>query len=234
MRKHLHMSLLAIGLGAILNSCNTDLLTLRMDEGEVEYALTFPDYDPSGIMAGMLPERTTLSFMNDKQVAEVSAGMGIFRTTLVSDNKARFMDYHMSMMSKKLVSSVQQRDLALFNDGWGVPTILHTGHVDSIAGVPCKRAIAIFDGIDQPEIELWFTDAFAIDSPNWYTPFGEIPGLLMRYDVVQYGMRMRLEAINVKPGKPDPAKFQRKDEFQAVPASVLQHEMAEVMGAFSM
>jgi hypothetical protein len=229
--KHLLLSALAT---PFLSGCGTGLLTPKVDEGVIEYALSFPDYDPEGIMAGMLPERTTVSFSNDKQVAELSAGMGIFRTSMVTDNKAKAMDYHLSLMGKKMVAHMLPRDMIVFNKDSGIPTIIFTNDVDTIAGYPCKRAIAVFSKIDQPEIDLWYTDRIDMQNPNWFGPFADVPGVLLRYDVVQYGMRMRLDAISVQPGKVDQSLFQVKEDHDAVPAEVLHHELAEVLGTFSM
>jgi GLPGLI family protein len=220
--------------GLLLAGCGTDLLHPRLAEGTIEYSLSFPDYDPDGLMAGMLPEKTVLSFTEEKQVAEVSAGMGIFKTTMQVDNTDHSMDYHMSMMGKRLVSHLKNGDIALFNGDYGNPTIIYTADVDTVAGYPCKKAVAIFDRINQQEIELWYTDRIKMQDPNWFGPFAEIPGVLMRYDLVQNGIRMHLDAVQVTPGKVDPAKFAKKADHQDVPAGVLQHEIAEVMGAFSM
>ncbi len=218
----------------VLSGCGSSLLDRKLGEGVIEYALSFPDYDPNGIMAGMLPERTTVSFSDDKQVAELSAGMGIFRTTMVADGVSKAMDYHLSLMSKKMVAHMLPRDMGVFTEENGTPTILYTEDLDTIAGYPCKRAIAIFGKIDQTEIDLWYTDQIKLKNPNWFGPFAEIPGVLLRYSVVQYGMRMHLDAISVSPGKVDPTKFEVKKEFEQVPAEVLHHELAEVLGTFSM
>ena len=223
-----------VSAGALLNSCDTILLDGRIGEGVIEYALSFPDCDPNGIMAGMLPERTTVTFCDDRQVAELSAGMGIFRTTMISDNTSKALDYHLSLMSKKIMAHMLPRDLELFNPKSGRPTILYTSDLETIAGYPCRKAVAVFDKMDEPEIELWFTDRIEMKNPTWVGPFADVPGVLMRYDVVQYGMRMRLDAISVTPGKVDRTKFERKQEFEEVPAAVLHHELAEVVGTFSM
>jgi GLPGLI family protein len=206
----------------------------RPSEGVIEYALSFPDYDPNGLMAGMLPERTTLTFTDGKQVAELNAGMGIFKTAMIADNGAKLMDYHMSMMSKKLVSHMQPRDLEIFNTDRQHPTILFTQDMDTIAGYPCRRAIAIFDKVDQPEIEIWYTDRIKLKDPNWFGPFSEIPGVMLRYELYQHGIRMRLDAISVTSGPVDDTKFKVKEEYQQVPAEVLHSELAQVLGTFKM
>lgn len=221
----------AIGL---LHGCGTGLLGGKVDEGVIEYALSFPDYDPDGIMAGMLPERTTVSFSDNKQVAEVSAGMGMFKTVMMADNAKRSMDYHMSLMGKKIVSHMVTSDLTMFQVESGNPTILFTNDMDTIAGYPCRRAVAIFSGIAQPEVEVWYTNDIAMTNPNWFNPFSEVPGVLMRYELVQNGVRMRLDAISVKPGKLAPGSFDVKEDFEKVQPQVLQHELAEVLGTFTM
>ena len=205
-----------------------------MSEGTIEYALSFPGYDPNGLMAGMLPEKTIVTFSEDKQLAEVSAGMGLFRTAMLADQEAKQMDYHMSMMGKRLVSHLKPRDLDQFNSELGRPTILYTGDVDTIAGLPCQKALAVFERMDQPEIELWFTDRIDLKEPNWFNPFAEVKGVLLRYEVVQNGVRMKLDAVSVTPGKVDDSKFQPRTDYQTVPADVLHGELDEVMGTFSM
>lgn len=230
---HRHLLLLP-ALVLLFPGCNSSLLHSRVTEGTIEYALSFPGYDPNGLMAGMLPEKTILSFTEDKQAAEVSAGMGLFRTLMLADNESKQMDYHMSMMGKRIVSHLKPRDLELFNSDYGTPTILYTGDVDTVAGYPCQKALAIFDRMDQPEIELWYTDRIAITDPNWFNPFTEVPGMLLRYEVVQNGIRMKLDAVSVTPGKVDASKFLPKPDHQAVSADVLHYELGEVMGTFSM
>ena len=125
-------------------------------------------------------------------------------------------------------------DFSLFNSESSKPMIIYTQDLDTIAGYVCKRAVAIFDKIDEKEIDLWYTDQIEMTNPNWYGPFAEIKGVLLRYDLVQYGMRMRLDAISVTPGEVDQAKFVIKTDYTAVPAAVLHKELKEVMGTFSM
>ena len=226
--------LLASASASLFLGCGTGLLEKHVNEGTIEYALTFPDYDPNGLMAGMLPEKTTLCFTEDKQVAELSAGMGIFRTMMQVDNNGQVMDYHLSMMGKKIVAHLKPRDMDLFNSDYGNPTILFTDDVDTIAGYPCKKAVAIFDRLERPEIELWYTDRIRMQNPNWFGPFAEVPGVLLRYEMVQNGILMHLNATSVTPGDVDPSKFAVKSDYDAVAAPVLHHELAEVLGTFSM
>ncbi len=229
-------ALAALAFGTLLlhSGCGQDLLHRKVSEGVIEYALSFPEYDPNGLMANMLPEHTTLTFTPDKQLAELNAGMGVFRTSMVMNNASKHLDYHMSVMSKKLVANIGPSDLHLFNEDSQPLTILYSDQVDTVAGFPCHKAVAIFAGMDQPEVELWYTDRLEVKDPNWFGPYSEIPGVLLRYEVVQYGMRMRLDAVAVKPGPVDQARFAAKPDYQVVSPEVLHHEFEEVLGTFTM
>jgi GLPGLI family protein len=221
--------------GALLFcGCGHDLLQRKVKEGVIEYALSFPEYDPNGLMANMLPEKTILAFTPEKQAAELSAGMGVFKTHMMANAEAREVDYHLSVMSKKLVSNLQPRDLHQFNAQSEPLTILYTDQVDTIAGYPCRKAVAIYPGLAQPEAELWYTDRIEMKDPNWFGPYSEVPGVLLRYEMVQHGMRMRLDATSVTPGPVDPERFTSKSEYQQVSPEVLYAELEEVLGTFSL
>lgn len=228
-------TLLAILPFALLQwTCGEGLLQRRLTEGVIEYALSFPDYDPNGLMSGMLPERTTITFADGQQVAELSAGMGVFRTTLIADNETEQLDYLLSILSKKIVARMHERDMQHFNKDGRAFTILYTGQVDTIAGYPCRKAVAIFNDIRKPEIELYYTDRIQLENPNWFGPFSDIPGVLLSYEVVQYGMRMRLDAVAVTTGPIDPSKFEVKKEYEPVAPEVLHHELEEVLSTFTL
>src|SRR5689334_18545168 len=91
---------------ASFSGCERSFLHSTVTEGVIEYSLTFPDYDPDGLMAGMLPEKTILTFTEEKQIAELSAGMGVFKTTVMANTPDKKVDYSMSVMSKKLVAEL--------------------------------------------------------------------------------------------------------------------------------
>jgi hypothetical protein len=217
----------------LFGGCGRSMVQTRISEGTIEYDITFPDYDPNGLMAGMLPEKTQLYFDAEHQVADLSAGMGVFRTSLIANTQKQLLDYHMSVMSKKLVSELGPKDLVQFNKDSQAMTIVYTNVEDTIAGYPCKKAIAIYSGLEQPEVELWYTTSINMDRPNWFGPYSDIPGVLLQYEMIQYGMRMKLRASKVTPGPLDAQRLVRKLDHDLVEPAVLQHELQEVLSTFS-
>jgi GLPGLI family protein len=112
-------------------------------------------------------------------------------------------------------------------------SIIFTDAEDTIAGYPCKKAIAIYSGLAKPEVELWYTTAISMDRPNWFGPYSEVPGVLLQYEMIQYGMRMKLRACKVTPGSMDQQRLVRKPDHDLVEPAVLQHELQEVLSTFS-
>lgn len=222
-------------LGLLLCSgCGPGIFDGRPDAGTIEYALSFPDQPANGIMSGMLPERTTLVFNGHQQMAELSAAMGLFRTSMIMDARARTMNYQLTLMGKRISAQLLPPDITDYFSEGGRPTIVHTNRVDTVAGYPCRHAVAIFPRVDHPEVDLWYTKEIAVEAPNWMNPFAEVDGVLLRYEMMHHGLRMRMDAISVKPGKVDPERFGVGADFQQVSPAVLKHEMAEVLGSFRM
>ncbi|MBL7963485.1 MAG: hypothetical protein JNM31_06535 [Flavobacteriales bacterium] len=217
----------------LLNSCGKGIFAGRITEGVIEYALSFPDIEPDGIMSGMLPERTYLYFDKDRQVAELSAGMGLFKTTVIADNDERKLDYHLAIMGKRLVAHMGEGDVRHMAPQDNRMTLVWTNEFDTISGMHCRKAVAIYDDIALPEVELYYTDQIQMGSPNWFGPYSEIPGVLLRYEMVQNGIRMRLNAVAVKPGPVERSRFSPLPDHTPVGVEQLSAELASVLSAFS-
>lgn len=202
-------------------------------QGTVEYAMSFPDMDPDGLTAGMLPETSTLSFDEDHQSIDLSAAMGIFKTSMVVNTPGRVVEYHMSVMGKSIVAELKPRDLSIFNKTRPTLAVVHTMAVDTIAGLPCRQAYLIYDDIGCPEAEVWYTEGLEVSTPNWYGPFKEIPGVLMRYELEQHNIRMRLEAKAVKLCPVGAEKFALRPGHQPVSPEVFYQQMDEVLGTLA-
>jgi hypothetical protein len=212
--------------------CDRSLLDGGVHEGVIIYKLSFPEMDPNGLMAGMLPEQSELSFSEGLQSMDLSAGMGLFRTSMLINTPAHEVDYHMSMMGKNLYARYAPRDLEASADMPPPVQVVYSDARDTIAGYPCKKAYLIYRQMDRPEETVWYTDAIRMPDPNWYSPFRDIPGVLMRYELTQHHIRIRLEASSVTPGKVDPKKFAPKPGHEEVTPAVLDEQLDEVLGTF--
>lgn len=218
---------------AVLLSCNSELFQQDIKEGIIEYHVTFPYYDQDNIMASMLPESATLEFKDDKFVSELSAGIA-FKTSLIGNNSEHYIDQTLQLLNKRFYCRLRERDVFLIGGDRPDMTLVFTNETDTVAGFLCKKAIAIFNELDQPEIELYYTDRIALNDPNWHTPFADIPGVLLKYEIEQYNMRMRLEATSVEAVKIPDERFQVKEGLEEVKAERIQYELQQIMETFEL
>jgi len=214
-----------------LLSCDNTLFEREISEGVIEYKVSFPFYDQESIMAGMLPDKATLEFKEDRFVSQVSSGIA-FRTTLIGNNTERTIDQVLQLLSKRFYTSMTERDVMAFNSSMPEMTLIYTNETDTVAGYKCKKAIAIFNDISRPEIELYYTDDIGLKDPNWHTPYAEIPGVLLRYEMEQYNMRMRLEAISVEKIIIPEERFKIQENFEEVAPERMQYELQQILETF--
>ena len=179
----------------------------------------------------MLPDKATLEFKEDRFVSQVSSGIA-FRTTLIGNNTERTIDQVLQLLSKRFYTSMTERDVMAFNSSMPEMTLIYTNETDTVAGYKCKKAIAIFNDISRPEIELYYTDDIGLKDPNWHTPYAEIPGVLLRYEMEQYNMRMRLEAISVEKIIIPEERFKIQENFEEVAPERMQYELQQILETF--
>jgi len=229
--KSIFNALMIVGVLCALVSCDNSIFEREISEGIIEYKVSFPYYDQESIMASMLPENAKLEFKGDHFVSEISSGIA-FKTTLIGNNKEHYIDQQLQLLSKKLFTRLKERDIMVINGDLPELTLIHTDETDTIAGFICKKAIAIFDDISKPEIELYYTDRIGLTDPNWHTPFSSIEGVLLKYEVEQYNMRMRLEATSVERTKIPQDKFKVREGFEEVSPERMQFELQQILESF--
>ena len=70
-----------------------------ISEGEIEYSAKV--IDPNNPMASMAPSKMTVHFKADKSSAEMSAGLGLFSTSFISDPSTRTVTQLVKILNKK-------------------------------------------------------------------------------------------------------------------------------------
>lgn len=219
----------------VLSCTRFNAFDQRLREGMIEYNVTFPYMeDENNMMVSLLPDKMYLHFQKDQFVSELATVGGLFKNRFVSDQKDRKLIHQMKIFKKKLESdfdetSIQRQLMNLPN-----LTIIETNEVDSIAGFACKKAIGIFDHVALPEMVIYYTNDINLDSPNWCTQFHAIDGVLMQYEIEQFGIRMRFRANTVQGLDVNPEILEPEPGYERVTPDQLEVEIAELLNSFNM
>ena len=167
-------------------------------EGVIEYELKVLDNNNPILTTDLLPRTMITRFKNNCMSQELSAGMGMFSTSFVSNLEKKSVYQTLQMLGKKytyVADSVQLIDI--INKEPVLKFELVPGQ-KVIAGFNCKKAIAKYvDGSKAP-IEVYYTEEISVKDPNFYFNYNEIKGVLMEFNVTRYMIEMRLTAKSVK------------------------------------
>ena len=72
--------------------------------------------------------------------------------------------------------------------------ITFTHKKDTLLGFTINQAIAVDPAKPDEKIELWYTNDIDFKNSNWFNGFGKVPGVLLKYSIIQYGLKMEFKA----------------------------------------
>jgi hypothetical protein len=220
-----------LGLILLLSGCRRIQETLfgdRIEEGVITYDVTFPYSEEEGLMASMLPSEMTMKFKEDRYVTELTAGMGMFKMKFIADNQKKVLYHTLEMMKDKIMVEMNERGARKMLQDFPNLRILEGKGTDSLAGLPCKKALGFFAPPKEPPMDIYHTDRIALKDPNWCNQFHELDGVLMGYEVMRFGKRMRLRAEKVE-AKEVPDKAFSTEKYEQVSVEKMNRTMEKLM-----
>ncbi|PCH86970.1 MAG: hypothetical protein COB88_06520 [Flavobacteriales bacterium] len=188
----------------------------NISEGYIEFEITYPETDAGDLMAGILPNEMILRFKDDRTVGSLSAGMGVFKTQLMAFPETKTVFQLVKLMNKKYALRVDSGEIENLYSELPAMKIHLVDSTKMVAGYECKKAIVTFKDNIKEEFSIYYTDEIGLDNSNWCTPFHEIKGVLLEYQVRKYNYEMRLTAIGVVKEKIDESYFVVPEDYEEI------------------
>ena len=217
----------------IFAGCDSKIFNLKLNEGQIDYEVTYPVMDPGNVMVDFMPNSMTLRFKDDKFITELSAGMGMFKTNFIGDGKTHEMSHLVKLVNKKYLTKYNDESIKKLNDAYEDFTIIETDETKEIAGYDCKKLWIIFYDITMPSFELYYTQDISIKDPNFSLPYLNVSGVLMEYQMKRNGIIMSLKATNVSESKIDDAEFNVPEEYETISISEMEDELNALFETFN-
>jgi GLPGLI family protein len=192
-----------------------------VSEGALEYAASA--VDANNPMAALAPSKMIIKFKNDKSSAEMTAGMGLFSTTFISDPEKKSLTQLVKLLNKKF--SLVQTEAEIKKDNNEEPLqVTPTNETKIIAGYKCQKAhVKAKDADGNPtEYDIYYTKDLNIKDPNFANPYYMIDGVLMEYQMKKFGFEMKFVATSVKKEEIDDATFELPPDFKALTAQEMK------------
>jgi GLPGLI family protein len=192
-----------------------------ISEGAIEYDAAV--VDQSHPMASLAPSKMTIKFKDNKSCAEMSAGMGLFSTSFISDPEKKTLTQLVKLLNKKFSLVENENDVKKENASFPI-TITPTKETKIIAGYKCNKAhVKVNDDIGS-EFDVFYTKDLNIKNPNFANPFSSLDGVLMEYQMKKFGLEMKFTAKTVKNEDIDESCFELPADYKPVS----QEEMNEL------
>lgn len=185
-----------------------------ISEGVIEYDAE--PVDKAHPMADLAPTKMTVRFKDNKSCVDLSAGMGLFSTSFISDPETRTMTQLVKLLNKKYAHVFDSIELRKENEKTPKMAIQKTNETKMIAKYKCRKARVTFPGTDLPGFDIYYTTDINIQNPNWSNPFSEIEGVLLEYQMTRHGMEMHFTAKAVNPIEVDDAVFEVPEDYKVI------------------
>jgi len=219
---------------AACNKISNKVFDSRISEGTIEYKVSFPELNDESITATLLPETMIYSFKDDQFASFFEAAGGVFKNKIIANRKEKRVDHELKVFRKQIKVLMNETDVLQMLADYPKMTVIKTEDQDSIAGYPCKKALVVFEDIEIPEVEIYYTQEINMDTPNWCTQYHEIDGVLMAYEIEEFGIRMRLEATSVEPTSVSPEVLDPNNEYQSISREEMDIELAQLVETFEL
>lgn len=220
---HLSIGLYLFAILLLVSSCGENPFSNKVDEGIIIYSIEYPEISPDNVMLELMPKKMEMQFKDHDFRNDIIAGMGLFRTSIISKKAENQLIHSVKMLDKRYFTVLDEADIKTMNPELNDLSFEYTGNEKEIAGFNCKEVIAKQNG--ETLFIMYYTEQIAITGPNRGTPFKEIPGVLMEYDVINYKTHMHFQAEEVIEMEVPTEQLSLEDGYVEISADELKNEI---------
>ena len=214
---------------AFSTGCDQKHQATSVDQGEIVYALSYPQFGDDNLIASMFPSTMSFKFKDSMTKSEMKTRMAVFSTTFVTDQSNKTLTHLVRVANKK--SGLVLDSAEIMDQYANKPddmVITFTDSTKVIAGYNCKHAWVEFKDRPDSGFDIYYTNEIKIDEPNWCSPFYEIKGVLMEAQVTKFNIDMKILATEVIPAEYDASEFVIDADFEPITSE----EMADIFQSF--
>lgn len=216
MQSRLKLLLVISVVGLLSGSCKLKLGHSGIDEGSIRYKITYLQSEKENPIIGLMPGYLTMQFKNNSVRMDVEGWMGVFKSTFIRQYEQKKSVNLLKMMSKRYYYTCTETTQFMGMNTYQSVDITFDNEVRNILDFKCKHAsISVNNGTET--FGVYYTRQIAIKEPNAQTPYFEIPGVLMAFQIEVNGIPMYLEAVEVLEREIPDAVFEIPEGFEEVP-----------------
>jgi GLPGLI family protein len=201
-------------------------------EGVISYKVTYPKMDKSNFMFEFMPKKMELIFKDDKYITNLSAGMGLFKTSFLVDKDENEFSQLVKLVDKKYILTLKDEKVEESLSNLPTFTIEYSEETKQILDYICKKAVITVNNGSNDAFTVFYTDKINLETPNWCNQFKEISGVMLEYQYEKYDVCMRFTAENIEYKEIDDTEFEVDKKYVPLSEVDLDKEMQEIFDSF--
>ena len=168
-----------------------------VNEGAIEYEISYLENNLDNIATNLLPKKMVLSFNERYCLTQIDGFMGVFSISLISDLRKNKDVTLVKFFDSKYVHYGEKNEHSCIFDHVKITALQFKESEKNVFGYNTRKAEITEEGQKKP-YEILFTHDISSIKPNSNNPFHEIDGVLLNFELQLNQLRMSLEATEVK------------------------------------
>jgi GLPGLI family protein len=187
-------------------------------EGVITYKVDVDAVELDPMSKSMIENMQILVYIKGDK-SRMEQDMGMMKTTVISDGKAKTAVSLLDIMGQKLMVKTSAEEVAKEETKAGETSYKYTNETKEIAGYKCKKAEATSPESEEP-LTIYYTEEIPVNQGS--SQFKGLKGFPLQYEVNQGGMKMVVTAHSVKTEKVPDSKFAIPADYKEVSKEELQ------------
>lgn len=170
----------------------------RIKEGYIEYNIEYLDESIDNFMVGLLPKKMTIKFKNNNTINKIEGFSGIVSFTHIQNYRAKENITLVKILNKKYKYIEKLNSESLFFEKLPGMKIEYTDSTKELCGFKAHKAHITAPETNIIPFDVYYTNDIVINHVNALTPFKDIDGVLLEFQIKFYDMNMRLTANKIE------------------------------------
>ncbi|MBW6478950.1 MAG: DUF4412 domain-containing protein [Bacteroidales bacterium] len=168
--------------------------------GRITYNITYPGSNIDLAELQELPDKAVITTRNDQVRTELSGENAGLSQVKISDGNTGEVSTMLEIMNEKYVITRSTPEIQTALRNMPQPEFEYTGQTREILGYTCNHAIAriVDENGDIFESDIWYTEEITGNAFNFDSPYNEISGLMLEYEMRVGPLNIRYEASSVR------------------------------------
>ena len=212
----------------LLPSCKKPSLK-KIEEGEIQYSITYLESKISSIPTNLLPKKMTLKFKGNKAYTEIGGFFGFFNISNITDYSKSVNWTFLKVYGHKYLYAGKREEIAPGFGGMADIEIEYTDSIKDICGYECKQVIIHLPNSNEGPLKVFYTKELGLKHLNSSNPYGEINGVMLEFYLTLSTLKMKLVAESVVEKQISDKFFKRQGNFKRITKGQMEKTLDRLM-----